>query len=336
MGPERISHQLSTFLSEVERSTSISTAVKRNMILFVDRVVEVVEQAFREILRLSVELKYIPDEELTDEGIRLYSREAEQLRERDKYRDVHYICGRLHVLRRQFHEEGYYELTQGFDSSFRELVYLIDDREGELIRLAEDFMHFVFDLLRHLQEVVDNRQEALRVRDQLSQQVAARIPELERSLNELQEIHHRILPTAGGVGLIEILSGRPTVQGISIDASQHVSVTGGDFVGGDQKKAGRDIYEAQGSITVGMSATPQTLEEARSALMTAVQGFPADRRELVQNQIDELVDAINSKTTPSEIARKAKALEMFLESGKELLTVPAKAAWTFIKKLVGA
>ncbi|MBI5251243.1 MAG: hypothetical protein HY912_17280 [Desulfomonile tiedjei] len=57
---------------------------------------------------------------------------------------------------------------------------------------------------------------------------------------------------------------------------------------------------------------------------------------MIEKQIDEVVDAINRKAAQSEIQAKAKALEMFLESGKGLFAAPAKAAWSFIKRLAGS
>lgn len=51
MTPNTISQQLTNLLNQVENAPDISATTKKNMVLFIDRVVEVVEQAFREILR---------------------------------------------------------------------------------------------------------------------------------------------------------------------------------------------------------------------------------------------------------------------------------------------
>lgn len=328
-----ISTQLSDLLGRVERANDIPNRTKRDMVVFIDRVVEVVEQAYREVFRLAVELKYIGNDELTSEGVANYQREAERLQERDRYRDVQFICGRLHVLRTQFHEEGFDRLTGGFDRSFQQLINLIDDREGELIRIAGDFMRSIYDGLRRLHQAVDNPKEARRLRDDLSCRIEQQLPEMKASLEELHQIHNHILPTVGGDGLVELLSRDPKTTSLSVDASQHIHV-GGDVVGRDKVTAGREYVSAGRDVNLGKSEECLSLDAARSCLLAAVNDFPADRRGLIQSQIDQVYDAINRKAPASEIESKAKALEMFLESGKQLLPASAKAGWRFLKEKV--
>jgi hypothetical protein len=328
-----IAEQLTALLNQVEQADNVPNQTKRDMVIFIDRVVEVVEQAYRDVFRLAVELKFIPNHELTKEGIAKYQRDAERLRERDKYRDVEFICGRLHVLRRQFHEEGFDKLTAGFERSFRELIYLIDDREGELIRIASDFMYFVFEGLQSIQRSISNTSEARHLRDDLAAQIESRIPEMRSSLEELHVIHNRILPTMGGEGLMELLSRDLRAKKISIDASRHIRVEG-DIVGRDKIAPGRDYVRVGRDAMIGREEKIDNVSEAREILLAAVKDFPPDRREIVQRQVDEVFDAIERKSPQSEIEKKAKSLEMFLESGKELLSSPAKSAWKFVKQLV--
>ncbi len=303
------------------------------MVVFIDRVVEVVEQAYRDVFRLAVELKFIPDEDLTAEGIAKYQRDAERLRERDRYRDVEFVCGRLHVLRRQFHEEGFDKLTAGFERSFQELIYLIDDREGELIRIASDFMYFVFDGLDTLRKSVGDAAKARRLRDELAAHITQRIPEMRSSLEELHGIHHRILPTIGGEGLVELLSRDLRATTISVDTSRHLHIEG-DVVGRDKITPRRDYVRAGRDARISGDADIQSIDDARRVLFAAAKDFPADRRELVERQVDAVFDAINRRSPQSEIEAKAKTLEMFLESGKKLLSAPAKAAWKFVKRAI--
>ena len=331
--PRDISIQLRDLLNNVEQADNIPNRVKRDMVVFIDRVVEVVEQAYREVFRLAVEIKFIPDEDLTSKGVAGYQQEAERLRERDRYRDVEFICGRLHVLRRQFHEEGFDQLTQGFDHSFHRLLDLIDDREGELIRIADDFMHFVFDGLQRLRDSVGDTALAKRHRDELADQIEQRLPDLRSSLEDLHAIHLRILPTVGGEGLVEILSRDPAASSVTLDVSRHVHI-GGDVVGRDKITPGGDYLHAGHDIAIAAANECRSPEDARSALLAAANDFPPDRRQLVQKQVDEVFDAISRKAPPTEIEQKAKALDMFLESGKELLSAPAKAGWQFIRRLV--
>ena len=126
--PIQISHQLGQWLSRVESDNSIPQGIRLDMGLFLDRVVELVEQTFREILRLSIKLKFMPDSDLSPQEVRTYRQQAERLQARDHYRDVDFICGRLHVLRTEF--EAYRDFTRAFGGEFQQLMWLIDEREG--------------------------------------------------------------------------------------------------------------------------------------------------------------------------------------------------------------
>lgn len=328
--PKHIADELSSWLQKVEQAPSLARDCKRDMVLFLDRVVEVVEQSFREILRLSVELRYMTEDELTPTGLRGYLKNVEMLQARDKYRDVEFICGRLHVLKQQFHDGGLDTFTQQFGHEFHRLVNLIDDREGHLVSLAGRFSYEVRELLQQMVQAAEDGRNVKAMHNRLQAEVTSRIQELTAALDQLTEIHHRILPSVGGAGLLDVLLGVQGASATYIDARKQVSIKG-DYVAGNQKKVRGNVNTAGRDIVIGSTGKPTSVEQARETLLKAAQNFPASRREEMQKQIDAFTDAINRKCEPSVIQEKAEALEKFLESGKKLLGGPAKAAWRYLK-----
>lgn len=338
--PTEISRQLGTWLTRVEQNKSIPAATRLDMGLFLDRVVELVEQSFREVLRLSIKLQFMPDTDLSRDRIQEYRRRAEQLRARDRYRDVDFICGRLHVLRAEF--EAYREFTESFGDDFQQLMWLVDEREGAIINLVQGF---VYEVIHRLDQMMKarNQDDAKILRDEMRNFVVDRIGELELAIKDLVDIHNRILPLLGESEFLKVIAGtaRPAQSVKVID--KRVQTGGGDYAAGNIQKAGRDIVRqtagrdfAARDLTSNSGEAPGDLDQARRVLQEAVLNFPQERRATIQKQIDKVIDGITAKSSPSALQEKAKHLEMFLESGKDLFSDTAKAAWAYVKgKLPG-
>jgi hypothetical protein len=335
--PTKISHQLGTWLTRVEHDESIPSNIRLDMGLFLDRVVELVEQAFREVLRLSITLKFMTDADLTADRIREYQQRVEQLRARDRYRDVDFVCGRLHVLRSEF--EAYREFTKAFGDDFHELMWMIDEREGAIIDLVQGF---VGNLVHRLGNIASapSLDRAKELRDKMVEMIDERTGELEASIGELTQIHNRILPMLGESEFLSVLSGREPSPTVNI-VDQRVDTGGGDYVHGNLQKAGRDfVQQSAGRDLAGRDVIthsgpePSDLDEARKVLHEAVLNFPEDRRATIQKQIDKVIDGITAKSRPSALQEKAHHLEMFLESGKHLLSDAAKSAWSYVKGML--
>lgn len=329
--PEHLTNQLSDWLNRVD-SAAIPRDRKRDMVVFLDRVVEVVEQAFREVFRVCIALKYI-SEDLSVARVTGLRMELDSLRARDKYRDVEFICGRLHVLRQQFHHAGFDQFTRDIGADFRQLVYLIDDREGEIMRIAGEFL---WQTERSLQKLLDGATSGSvdsALADTIARDAQSNSESLARVLADLNALHTRILGSVGVGGLLDLFLQRDTNPQVQVDARQlHV---GGDYVRGSQTKAGRDINRAGRDIVRGVSKEPASIEDARALLLAGLNNLPSDRRAVIGKQIDGLIDDIQRKVAPSVIQEKAAAIEKMLDSGKKVLGAPAKAAWKFLKKIAG-
>lgn len=329
--PEQLTDQLSNWLNSVN-TAAIPRDRKRDMVVFLDRVVEVVEQAFRDVFRICIELKYIR-EDLSVAGITRLRKELDSLRARDKYRDVEFICGRLHVLRKQYHDSGFDEFTRYMGSDFQQLTYLIDDREGEIVRIAAEFLGMSDRSLQTLLESANGGQVDHGLADTIAEDAQTHSATLARILADLNALHTRILGSVDAGGLLDLFLKDETALQVQVDSRQyHV---GGDYVGGNQTKGGRDVIQAGRDVVTGAPEDPNSLEDARAVLLAELNDLPNERRAALAKQIDSLVDDIQRRITHSAIHEKATAIEMMLESGQTLFGGVARTAWQFIKRYAG-
>ena len=126
----------------------------RSLLLFISQVIQVVEQAFQDVIGILVDVSLLRLEDLGDGGqLRDLQRRIGLLTARSYYRDAAEICSRLKYLGENFdqyirpkvsHLPGY--------SGWGGVFGLIEHREGRIIRLVEDTARDLEDALSNLND----------------------------------------------------------------------------------------------------------------------------------------------------------------------------------------
>jgi hypothetical protein len=70
----------------------------RRVLRFLSKVIQVVEQAFQDVLTTMIEFKYVTGDDLHSGKIPQLTKELDLLQSRSRYRDAEEICNRLHHL----------------------------------------------------------------------------------------------------------------------------------------------------------------------------------------------------------------------------------------------
>ena len=252
--PENNDEQLHALSSQILRmaqsateQTDLPSADLRRVLNFLDKLVQVVDQAFRSLYTILVDIEFLRDEEIGGGQIRQIRRDLEMVSTQSWYRDVEKICGRLHQLSDNY-KESIAPIVQSLAHSaeWSEIFRLMDEHESHIIRIVQGSVWELKNLLAVLQttgELAQARELAERQKDAL-----------QDSLQDLTDFHNQILGMSGSVGFLELIeTDRAAVTAqlqLLIDRSDrritnistgggayvegNVSVTDGDFVGNSQ------------------------------------------------------------------------------------------------------
>ncbi len=244
---QALSSQILRMAHSVTTQTDVPNADLRRVLNFLDKLVQVVDQAFRGLYTILVDIKLLDDGDIGSGQIQSIRRDLEMVSARSWYRDVEEICSRLHHLSDSY-GQNIAPIVGGLAQSneWGEIFQLMDEHEGRIIRIVGESVWQLKNLLANLQTT-----------DELTQarQLAERRGEaLQTALQDLTDFHSRILGLSGSVGFLELLeTDRDAVAAqlqVLIDNSDrritnidtsggayvegNVSVTDGDFVGNTQ------------------------------------------------------------------------------------------------------
>jgi len=256
--------QFTSLVDSATRDDQLDDSTLRRLLEFIAQVILVLEQAYQDAYGLLVQIKLLPDN-VDEATVRDLRERIEVLTARSHYRDAMEICSRLGYLRHQFESRIEPLLgTRVRSQDWRQLLYLIDDREGRVIMLIERLARELSDMLSEVPGpgLAGARQAA-----------AARAEELRELLSELYHLNASILGLSGTEGLLELTAdrGRLRQQGSviidnrdqSVTHGPRVTVSGGGSVSGSMV-AGGDI---SGTLSTGGDPAEQkALSEAIAEL----------------------------------------------------------------------
>lgn len=233
---EEVVSQLRTAVLAAGNDPAVSDSDLRDILAFLVKVTQVVDQSFQDIYALAVELAYLESSEVDGARIKRLQMELELLTARSHYRESLEICSRLKHLSKQFNDHIRSAVSGLKDShNWQQIFWLIEDREGRIIRLVESSannLRYQLDQVRQGDVRAVNR-EARRLAD-----------ELRPLLNELREMTNDILGLSGRQGFIELTRDRAALQ----QATNTVIHTGDMYMA-------RDIYSARNAGAMGPNAT---------------------------------------------------------------------------------
>lgn len=201
---ERVVQQLEDIVGTAASDPSISDHDLRRVLSFIAKVVHVVDQAFADVFALLVEFKYLSLDDI--ESVRLddLRKELDLILARSHYRDAEEICSRLHHLRE--HYEGQLEgivTSIGDPSKWREVFWIIEEREGRIIRMVQVAVRELGDLV----------EKASKTRiPQIRRTAAQKAEAIRISLQELRELSNRIMGMSGQQGFLELTADRAALS----------------------------------------------------------------------------------------------------------------------------
>jgi hypothetical protein len=197
---EQLVEQIGALVRAVASDTSVPEVELRQVLRFLTKVCQVVDQAFEDVLGLLTELQFLTDADVRSGRAATLETELEMLLARSRYRDAEEICSRLSHLRTQF-DEQIRPILQGVSDTdrWRELLYLIEDREGDIIELVRQSVWEVRSQLRD-----HARLDVAAV----ARTAQAQATGLRASLAELRALTNAILGISGRPGLLELTRDR--------------------------------------------------------------------------------------------------------------------------------
>lgn len=220
-----VATELSAVIEAASTDTQLEAQDVRRVLRFVARVAHVVEQALQDVYGLAIEVKHVkPGDRREIDRLR---RELDLIRSRSEYSKAEEICSRLRHLREQFeHDVALLLRCSRGDARWQQVFWLLEEREGRIIRLVEDCTRTMGEQLGVLSNAgLLNRSQARTETANTADEAAHAI---QGSLKELREIRDRIFGLSGQAGFLELTE--TDAGGLRTQAHQlNVQVTMGDI-----------------------------------------------------------------------------------------------------------
>lgn len=196
---DRLVDQITDMAEAVAVDQGIDDFDLRRVLRFLSKVIQVVEQAFQDVLTTMIELKYVTYEDLNTNRVRVLAKELDLLESRSRYRDAEEICSRLHHLG-DFYTSQIEPIIRTLPrpDRWQEVFYILNEYEGRIIMLVHGSVRQLRRLLSQ-----ENVSEINSVAERDSEA-------LKESLSKLRSLNSQILGLSGGIGLLEMPGDRDT------------------------------------------------------------------------------------------------------------------------------
>jgi len=233
---EQVVEQIKAAVLETSTSQSVNDTDLRDVLAFLTKVVQVVDQSFQDVYTLAIELAYLGPGDVGTERMRRLQMDLELLMATSHYRESLEICSRLKHLKKRF--EDYVRPAIRHlpgQTDWRQLFWLIEDREGLIVRLVEGSAR-------------DLQHELGRVRDgdlkEVNRTARALADQLRPLLLELREMTNQVLGLSGHPGFLELTRDRTELSRAASLIVNHGAI-----------HVARDTYNVERAGAVGPNAT---------------------------------------------------------------------------------
>ena len=222
-GETDVSYSLSALVTEVEgvalataQSQEVSDNELSEVLSFLVKVSHVVEQAFRGVLLILIEIKFLRPNDLQPDRMQRLRHKTELVLARSHFRGAEGICSRLRTLTETYQTDLAIHVGPLSDAyRWEGLFGLIQHREGRIIVLIEEVMSSIKDRLRSVNEA-----NLSALTDYADRQAQV----LKVELGTLSGFTNRILGLSGRPGMLELLLGqggrRTVVREMSVLVNQ--------------------------------------------------------------------------------------------------------------------
>lgn len=190
----------------------------RSILIFINEVARVVDQAFTGVLGILVKYKSLTEQDLLPHKLPSLASELENLRTRHHFsmREAGDICGQLKTLRIQYENEIAIKLDPHvkYKNDWESLFGLLEEREGKIVELVNQsiarlqcalYKHTGFQGFDTYYYNPDNPEEGKTIQSiqTIGRQTSQ---EIESLLTEIGSIKNSILGLSGRPGLLELVN----------------------------------------------------------------------------------------------------------------------------------
>ncbi len=304
--------QLSDMAEAVAINESISNFDLRRVLRFLSKVIQVVEQAFQDVLTTMIEFKYVTNDDFQSGRIRLLSKELELLQSRSRYRDAEEICSRLHHLG-DFYRSEIEPITNTLPDQSRwwGVFQILNEYEGRIIMLVQ---HSIMELralltrsdIPEINLVAEGHSETIR-----------------ESLSKLRALNSQIIGLSGNVGLLELTEDQSSPNRSKILINRGGIKMGDTYKVGQAGAVGPNAHAHDMTFTQIGNQLEETVDLSQLAneLSKLRQAMKAEATEAEQ---DIAVSDIAKAEQAAKVKDSSKVVEYLQSAGKWALEIASK------------
>ncbi|MFA5203189.1 MAG: hypothetical protein WC708_02195 [Lentisphaeria bacterium] len=305
-------HDLTGMVVTTAGENRLGDAEVRRVLAFVSQVIQVVEQAFQDVLTLMLDIQYLDQSELGAGRLIELRKRVELLTARSYYRDAAEICSRLKHLRENFDEfiKPSVRGLSGFNE-WRGVFGLIEEREGRIVMLMQHTAHEISQLLDKADE---GQLSAARTRAGHS------ADQLRGLLAELHGLNGKILGLSGRSGFLELTRDRNELRrevNLMVDARDQ-SITHGPRVSVGNGNTFQHEFVVAGSIHDSFNRAKDTSDqELRAKLQELCKHVEQMTKQLSEETTSQVTQDLS--TFVAEVSRDKPRRKWYELSGEGLI-----------------
>ncbi|NEK17478.1 hypothetical protein [Rhizobium leguminosarum] len=317
----------------LDASRRLPPEILGQVLAFLTKVSLVLEQAYRDIIPILIDVKYLDERTLSGPQFVTIMKNIDLVLSTSHYRDAEEICSRLKTLKNTYLNDLAQHISPDEKYQWSGLLGLIEEREGRIVQLISHQLFQIKDALNDASAV-----NLPAVRKMASDQIV----EVQKSLRELNSFTSRILGLSGSAGLLEMLrdpSGTPTATrelSLMIDRRQVIrdqhnySTTGSQSpIYGAGMQTG-NINNEWSAPQIDLPHLARELEILRMAMKSEATGEPDE---------DIALGEIAKAEAAAKSGDQTKALQALKSAGRWAFSVAEKigvgVAIAAMKPLIG-
>lgn len=203
---ERVVDEIKDVLYQSASDAAVSPSDLRDILSFLTKVTQVVDQSFQDVYTLAIELSYVTLADLTSGRIKRLQQGLDLLVGHSHYREAEEICSRLKHLRIRF--EDFVKPAVSHLSTERDwssLFWLIEEREGRIIMLVNQA---TWEMRQQIEELSNRKRPTENSVKQINRSARKLVDELRPLIGDLRNLTNEILGLSGRPGFLELTEDR--------------------------------------------------------------------------------------------------------------------------------
>lgn len=329
--------KLQRIVAEIEdvafdASRRLPPEVLAQVLAFLSKVSHVLEQAYRDVIPILIDIKYLDNQNLGPKRVDIM-KNIDLVSSTSHYRDAEEICSRLKTLKSTYLDGLAQYISPGEKYQWSGLFGLIEEREGRIVQLINSQLFQIKDALART-----SAEDLPAINRMASEQIV----DVQKSLRELNDFTSKILGLSGSAGLLEMLRDpqvAPTATrelSLMIDRRQimgdqhNYSTTGRQSPIYGAGMQARDISNTWSAPSIDLHKLAAELAELRTAMKAEATG---------QTEQDVALGEIAKAEAAAKSGDQTKTVQALKSAGKWALSVAEKigvgVAIAAMKPLVG-